>query len=150
MKKTFADMHVGLSFESPTYQISEEDALDFARRFDPQPFHTDPDAARNSVFKGLVVSGWYTAARVFSLLLQSDVEMDGGIVGQTVQELRWLGPVRPGDTLRVTSQVVEVTASAKDPRRGTVMVESVAFNQSGERVFSMRARILAPAPRGGS
>ena len=150
MKRTFADMSLGLTFESPSYHISEEDALDFARRFDPQPFHTDPDAARNSFFKGLAVSGWYTASRVFSLLLQSNVDMEGGIIGQAVHELSWLGAVRPGDTLRVTSEVVEVTPSAKDPRRGTVILESVAFNQSGERVFVMRARVLAPAPRGGS
>lgn len=150
MKLTFADMHVGLSFQSPPYTISEDDALDFARRFDPQPIHTDADAARKSFFKGLTVSGWYTASRVFSLLLQSGVDMDGGIVGQSVHELQWSAAVRPGDTLRVRSEVIEVTPSLKDSRRGTVVVESVAFNQADQRVFMMRARVLAPAPRVGS
>lgn len=148
MKRSFADLHVGLTFDSPAYRIPEEEALEFAQRFDPQPFHTDAEAAKDSLFKGMSVSGWYTAARVFSLILQSDLEIDGGIIGQKVEELHWLAPVRPGDTLTVRSQVVELTPSAKDPRRGTFTLQSVVANQHGSDVCTLRARILAPAPRG--
>jgi acyl dehydratase len=147
MSKSFADLHTGLTFTSPAYRIAEDEALEFARDFDPQPFHTDAEAAKSSLFKGLSVSGWYTAARVFSLILQSGVDIDGGIIGQKVEELQWLAPVRPGDTLTVRSRIVEVTPSAKDPRRGTFMLESIAANQHGADVFMVRARILAPAPR---
>jgi acyl dehydratase len=147
MKRTFADLRIGMTFTSPAHRLGEDEALEFARKFDPQPFHVDREAARHSLFKGLAVSGWYTAARVFSLVLQSGVELEGGIVGQEVEHLQWLAPVRPGDTLQVTSSVVAATPSVKDPRRGTVMLESIAVNQHGAPVFSMRARILAPAPK---
>lgn len=81
MGKSFADVHVGLAFVSPAYRIPEDEALEFAGDFDPQPFHTDAEAAKHSLFKGLSVSGWYTAARVFSLILQSRLDIDGGRIG---------------------------------------------------------------------
>lgn len=148
--KSFADLNVGLTFVSPPYRIPEGEALEFAERFDPQPFHTNPEAAKHSLFKGLSVSGWYTAARVFSLILQSRLDIDGGIIGQKVEDLQWLAPVRPGDTLTVRSQIVEVTPSTKHLRRGTFVLEAVATNQDGLSVFILRARILAPAPRQGT
>jgi acyl dehydratase len=146
MTRTFADIQVGQTFESPEFTIPEEEALEFARRFDPQPFHTDPEAAKASLFKGLSVSGWYTAARVFNLILQSGLDIEGGIIGQEVEELQWILPVRAGDTLKVSSQVVRVSPSEKNPRRGTFTLHSVAVNQSGQAVCSVCARILAPAP----
>ncbi len=148
MGRSFSDLRVGQAFESPAYEIPEDEALAFAREFDPQPFHTDAEAAAASFFKGLAVSGWYTAARVFSLILQSGVDIEGGIIGQKVEELQWLMPVRPGDTLSVVSKIVDSTPHPKDPLRGTIVLESIAFNQSGQAVATVRARILAPPPKG--
>jgi acyl dehydratase len=141
-----SDLHVGDQFESPTVTVQEDEALAFARRFDPQPFHLDDAAAQQSLFKGLATSGWFTASLCFRLIHDSGMDLRGGIIGQRIEELRWPRPLRPGDRLRVRSTIAEVHRSAKHPLRGTVVFDHVALNQDDEPVFHMRSHVLASDP----
>jgi len=105
------DFAVGQTFASGRMRIDEDRIKSFAAEFDPQPFHLDAEAARKSLFGGLAASGWHTAALTMRLLVESEIRPVGGIVGAGFDEFRWPRPVRPGDELRVESEVLEVRAS---------------------------------------
>src|SRR6478736_9912583 len=100
----------------------------FAAEYDPQPFHLDEGAARASYFGGLVASGWHTAALTMKLLVGGDLKIVGGLIGLGAEELRWPRPVRPGDVLRVESEVLELRPSRSRPDRGIVRMRNTAFN----------------------
>jgi len=138
------DLQVGDRFESPPYEITEEAITEFAREFDPQPFHLDRDAASKSIFKGLVASGWHTAAITMRLLVTSGVNLAGGAIGLGADELRWPNPVRPGDKLRLEVEIVEVRQSRSKPDRGTVRIRYVTRNQKDEIVMTLMATVLVP------
>lgn len=141
-----SDFRVGDRFESPVATVEEAEALAFARRFDPQPFHLDEEAAQQSLFKGLAASGWFTASLCFRLIQDSGIGLHGGIIGQKIEELQWSRPVRPGDQLRVVSTVAEISKSPKNAHRGILVFEHRALNQRGEQVLLMRAHVLASDP----
>jgi acyl dehydratase len=105
------DFAVGQTFRSGRLQIDKERIKTFGAEFDPQPFHLDEEAARDTIFGGLAASGWHTAAVTMRLLVESDLKPAGGIVGAGFDEFRWPRPVRPGDELRIESEVLEVRAS---------------------------------------
>ena len=136
------DLHVGDRFGSGTFEVTEKDIVDFAQDFDPQPFHLDLDVAKRSVFQGLVASGWHTAAISMRLFVTGDLKLAGGSVGLSVDELQWPRPVRPGDTLRLQTEIVEVRPSQSKPDRGILRIRNVTTNQSGEVVQSFFASIL--------
>jgi len=115
-------------------RIESERIKAFAAEFDPQPFHLDERAASSSLFAGLAASGWHTAAATMRLLLESDLKPAGGIVGAGFDELRWPRPVRPGDELRVESEVLEVRPSKSRPEQGMVKVRTTTLNQRDEAV----------------
>ena len=129
------DFTVGQTFGSGRLRIDEEQIKRFAREFDPQPFHLDEEAARDSIFQGLAASGWHTAALTMRLLVESDLEPAGGIVGAGFDEFRWPLPVRPGDELRVESEVLEVRPSKSRPSQGLVKLRTTTLNQDGEAVL---------------
>ena len=129
-------------FETPTRTLSEEDILRFAREYDPQPFHTDPQAARATPFGGLIASGWQTASATMRLMCDGYLLETSCVGSPGLEELRWLRPVRPGDTLRLKTTVLETMPSAKQPNRGTVLFRWDTFNQDGDVVLSMRGRQL--------
>ena len=110
------DLHVGQRFSSGTCAIDEAQIKAFAAQFDPQPFHMDEKAAEGAFFKGLVASGWHTAAITMRLNVDSGPPLAGGIVGAGV-ELSWPAPTRPGDVLHVESEVAEITPSRSRPDR---------------------------------
>ncbi len=114
--------------------MDTEQITTFAFAFDPQPFHLDEEAARNTLFRGLTASGWHTAAVTMRLLVESDLTPAGGIVGAGFDELRWSPPVRPGDELRVESEVLEVRPSKSRPDHGLIKVRTTTLNQHGEGV----------------
>ncbi len=138
------DLRAGDRFGSPTHTVTEGAIRDFAREFDPQPFHLDPEAARGTLFNGLAASGWHTAAITMRLMVQGEMRIAGGLIGVGVEGLQWPRPVRPGDTLAVESEVVEVRPSTSRPDRGVVKVRNVTRNQHGEIVFSSVAVLLVP------
>jgi acyl dehydratase len=137
------DLHVGLRFSTGSYAIDAAQIIAFASAFDPQPFHLDPEAARDSVFRGLAASGWHTAAITMRLLVQGGAPLAGGLVGAGT-ELSWPRPTRPGDVLRVVSEVTKVTPSRSRPDRGTVTLRSETLNQDGEVVQIQVATLMVP------
>jgi acyl dehydratase len=137
------DFHVGQRFESATHLIDTAQIKAFARQFDPQPFHLDEEAAKGTLFGGLVASGWLTAAITMRLQVESGLPIAGGIVG-IGGEMSWPRPTRPGDILRVVSEVEEVTPSRSRPDRGVVRVRSETRNQRDEVVQILDARLLVP------
>lgn len=146
-KLYFEDLEVGRRFTAGTVTMEPEAIKAFAASFDPQPFHLDEQAAEKSFFGGLVASGWHTAAVTMRLLVTSGLPIAGGVIGAG-GDIVWPRAVRPGDTLSVTSEVVEAKPSASRPERGTVTVRSETLNQAGEVVQVMTARLVVPR-RGG-
>jgi acyl dehydratase len=128
------DFTVGQTFGSGRLRIDEEQIRRFASEFDPQPFHVDDKAARDTIFRGLAASGWHTAALTMRLLVEGELKPAGGIVGAGIDELRWPRAVRPGDKLRVESKVLEVRPSKSRPEQGMIKVRTTTLNESGEAV----------------
>jgi acyl dehydratase len=135
------DLQVGQRFTSGTYVIEESQIKAFAAEFDPQPFHLDESAAQASIFKGLAASGWHTAAVAMRLLVDGGLPFAHGIVGLG-GEIAWPRPTRPGDILRVESEIVEIRPSRSKPQQGIVTVRSSTLNQSGEAVYVLTAKLL--------
>lgn len=136
------DFQVGQRFTTGTHTMSEAEIIAFAREFDPQPFHLDHEAARDSPLDGLAASGWHTAA--VTMRLQVDGEMlAGGIVGAG-GEINWPAPTRPGDVLHVETEVLEVRVSRSRPDRGIVTTLSETKTQHGTVVQTLRANLIVP------
>ena len=135
------DLSVGDVFGSAACRISHEDIKRFAAEFDPQPFHLNEADAERSFFGGLAASGWHTAAVTMRLLVES-LPIAGGIVGAGMDELRWPKPVRPGDRLRVESEVLELRPSKSNPARGLAKVRTTTLNQHGEAVQVLVANLV--------
>ena len=119
--------------------MTEADILEFARRYDPQPIHAEPDAAKHGPFGGLIASGWHTTACVMRVLVERYLSHVAAIVSPGIDELRWTAPVRPGDMLRVRVTVEGATPSRSKPDRGLVRSFIEALNQRDEVVMSMKA-----------
>jgi acyl dehydratase len=143
-RQYFEDFVVGQVFNSGRLQVDKEAIIAFASEFDPQPYHIDEEAARNSVFGGLVASGWHTAALTMRLLVDSEFRPAGGILGVGFDELSWPRPVRPGDELHVRSEVLEARPSKSRPDRGTIAARVTTFNQNNEAVQSFIAQLIVP------
>lgn len=114
----------------------------FARQFDPQPFHVDEKSAEQTFFRGLAASGWHTAAVTMRLLADGGLPLAGGIIGASVDEVRWPRPVRPGDRLRVESEVLEVRPSESRPEQGIARVRTTTLNQKDEPVQIMTSNLV--------
>ena len=135
------DLNVGQRFTSATYLMTEERIKSFAGEFDPQPFHLDDAAAQKTVFRGLAASGWHTAAVAMKLLVTSGLPLGNGIIGLG-GDLSWPKPTRPGDTLHVESEVLEITPSNSKPNQAVVRVRSTTLNQNGEAVHEFTSKVL--------
>ncbi len=145
MKETryLDDLAVGQRYTSGTYEVTEIDIIRFAAEFDPQPFHVDAGAARDSVFGGLVASGWHTAAITMRLLVPGELQLAGGLVGLG-GEARWPNPTRPGDVLQVHSEITALVPSRSRPDVGIVTLHSETRNQRGEIAQVLDAKLLVP------
>jgi acyl dehydratase len=140
----FEDLSVGQTFGSGTVTVESETLKAFAAEFDPQPFHLAEDAARASVFGGLVASGWHTAALTMKLLVGGELQVVGGLIGLGAEELRWPRPVHPGDVLRVQCEVLDVRPSKSQPNRGLVRVRNTTLNQDGHPVMVQVVTLIVP------
>jgi acyl dehydratase len=138
------DLAVGQTFGSGRARVDKSRITAFAAEFDPQPFHLDEAAARDTIFRGLAASGWHTAALTMRLLVESAFNPAGGIVGTGIDELRWPLPVRPGDELHVESEILEIMPSKSRPDKGRVKVRTTTFNQNGEAVQIFVANLIVP------
>jgi acyl dehydratase len=142
-ERYFEDLQPGARFESESLLVNEKQLIEFAHKFDPQMFHLDRKTAERSIFKGLVASGWHTAAMTMRLFVQT-LNFAHGAIGLGVDELRWPNAVRPGDALRVETEIVEARLSRSKPRHGIIRLRNVTTNQRGEVVQSMYANALVP------
>lgn len=144
-RRYLEDLQIGETWTSAKQTLSAEDVIDFGRKFDPQPFHTDPEAAKSSPFGGLIASGWHLAALAMKLCVGARLFGETPIVGVGADELRWLQPVRPGDTVFVQRELVEIQSIPDRPRRGIAKARIDLINQRGEIV--MRLYGLSSIPR---
>lgn len=140
----FDDLKVGMRFESDEVTVSKEDILRFAAEFDPQPFHMDEVAAKTTILNGLAASGWHTAAIAMRLAVTARPFGPHPLFGAGVDDLRWLKPVRPGDTLHLQGEVVELVPSRTKPQ-GIVRVKWTAYNQNGEAVYTFNPIAIVPS-----
>ena len=137
------DFHVGQNFGSGRLRVETDQIKAFAAEFDPQPFHLDEEVAKSSFFGGLAASGWHTAALTMRLLVTGDLKPAGGVIGAS-NEISWTRPVRPGDELRVESEVLEVRPSKSRPEQGLIKVRSTTLNQNEEPVQVLIANLVVP------
>jgi acyl dehydratase len=134
----FDDLAIGDAIATASITVTREDAIEFARRYDPQPFHLDDEAARKSVFGRLALSGWQTVGYAMRLLVETKVFHATGILGTGVDELRWPAPTYPGDTLTAKSEIITLTPDPKGKPRGLVTLQVSVFNQDGTCVLAFK------------
>jgi acyl dehydratase len=135
------DLAVGQKFETGTYVMEESRMKAFAADFDPQPFHLDEAAARQSVFGGLAASGWHTAAATMRLIVDGKFKLAGGSIGLG-GEIAWPRPTRAGDVLRVHTEIIEIVPSRSKPNQGIVKIRNTTVNQKGEEVQVFTAKLM--------
>jgi acyl dehydratase len=143
MTKLFLeDLVVGQTFGSGRLQIDARSIKRFAAEFDPQPFHLDEQAARETMFRGLAASGWHTAALTMRLLVESDFKPANGLVGASMDELSWPRPVRPGDELHIEIEILEIRLAKSRQGQGIVKIRVVTLNQADKAVQIYIANIV--------
>lgn len=145
--RTFEDFAVGETFTTPEITVTTEEIVEFASRYDPQYFHTDPASAHLSVFGEHVASGWHTAALTMRLWHDHTPAVSGGMIGLGAEELRW-GPLRGGDRIHVTGEVVETRPSSSGAPRGVVRVRVRTISDRGVEVQHMLVAMLVPTREG--
>ncbi len=138
----FEDYRIGCVYELGSISLSQAEILEFAGRYDPQPFHTDPNRARSSVYGGLIASGWHTSCLMMRLLVDHFLSSAASLGSPGVDELRWLKPVRPGDVLSVRVTVMDAKRSRSKPDRGIIQSFIEVSNGAGETVMTMKAANL--------
>ncbi len=134
----FEDYTPGAAYEFGGIEVTEAAIIDFARRFDPQPMHVDPEAAARGNFGGLIASGWHTAGIMMRLFVEHFLSHVASLASPGIDELRWTRPVRPGDRLHIRVTVLEATRSRSRPDRGMVRTLAEVLNQNGEVVMSLK------------
>lgn len=135
-QRYFEDYEVGETAEFGDYAVTEEEIVEFARKYDPQPFHVDPEAGARTIYGGLISSGWMTGSIMMRLLVDNFISSLSSMGSPGIDEVRWHKPVRPGDRLRVRTTILEKRRSESKPDRGVIRVRQEAVNQDGETVMS--------------
>jgi acyl dehydratase len=133
----FEDFHPGQDIDLGTRSVSEEEIIAFASAFDPQPFHVDKEAAAQSIYGGVIASGWHTCSMMMRMVVDGLMAKSASMGSPGLDGVRWLAPVRAGDTLNVRYQTTQVKASNSKPDRGVVWSKWVAINQHGETVCTV-------------
>lgn len=136
--RTFDDFTVGEVTEFPPRTVSEEEIIAFAREYDPQPFHIDREAAAKTPYGGIIASGWHTAGLMMRMMVDNILEGSTSMGSPGINELRWIRPVRPGDTLHLRGTVTAVKPSQSKPDRGVISTLYEMRNQNGDMVLTMR------------
>jgi acyl dehydratase len=139
----FDDLKAGDRFKSDQFEVTEKQLIEFAYKFDPQMFHLDRKSAERTIFKGLIASGWHTAAITMRLFVRT-LNFAEGAIGLGVDELRWPNAVRPGDSLQVETEIVDLRPSRSKPNYGIIRLRNVTTNQGGEIVQTMTASAMIP------
>ena len=142
MASHYEAVTVGETDSFGSYEVTREEIRSFAQQYDPQPFHTDPEVAQESMFGELVASGWHTAAMTMRMLVDNYLNESGAMGSPGVDELRWRTPVRPGDVLSVETEVLD--KEPWDDARGVVWTDTRTVNQDGDPVMTMTSMVLYP------
>jgi acyl dehydratase len=151
IERWFEDYVPGTTEEAGPVRVEEAEVIDFARRFDPQPFHVDAEAAAAGPFGGLIASGWHTCALMMRLLANEYLSPVSSLGSPGIDELRWLRPVRPGDELTLRTTVENARISRSKPDRGIVTTLVELVDQTGEEVLRLRAmNLIRTRPDGAS
>lgn len=141
--KYFEDMEVGAETEFGHYDVTREEVLEFARKYDPQPFHLSDEAAAKTHFGRLAASGWHTCAMTMAVIVRHlSEDRQAGLGSPGVDDLRWLRPVYPGDRLTVSGKIIEKTPSRSKPDIGSIRTETIVTNQDGVRVMRFISIVL--------
>jgi acyl dehydratase len=140
MTVSFEDMVVGTAIEIGKHTFTREEIVEFAQKFDPQPFHLDEAAAAESPFRGLVASGWHTCSVMMGMLVRKVLSDSTSMGSPGIDEIRWLKPVRVGDTITMTNAVLDKRVSESKPDRGIVSTRWEGINQHGETVITVRSK----------
>jgi acyl dehydratase len=135
----FEDYRPGLVLEFGQAPVDGSEIIEFARRYDPQPFHVDPEAAGRSAYGGLIASGWHTGSLMMRMLVEHYLSPNSSLGSPGLDELRWLAPVRPGDMLSLRVTILEARRSQSKPDRGLLRSQIEVLNQRGQTVMSMKA-----------
>ena len=143
------DYAIGQVYGSGVAKVEADRMTSFASEFDPQPFHLSEEGAKDTIFASLAASGWYTAAITMKLLVDGELRPAGGILGLGFEEFRWPRPVRPGDELRVQSEILEVRPSKSRPGWGLIKVRNTTTNQAGDAVQVVVGNLMVPARNSG-
>jgi len=146
----FADFHAGQVIEAGPYRVTEDEVLRFARDYDPQWFHTDPAAAAEGPFRGLIASGWHTCAMAMRLVADAALHGSESYASPGIAYVKWPHPVRPGDTLRLTADVLDVRRSRSQPTLGLLRWRWRLVNQHGAQVLELEATSLFDLARTGA
>jgi len=142
MGLSYEDMTVGSTTEIGKHTFTREEIVEFAQKFDPQPFHVDEAAAEASAFRGLVASGWHTCSVMMGMLVRNALAGSTSMGSPGIDEIRWLKPVRVGDTITMTNSVLDKRVSESKPDRGIVSTQWAGINQRGETVITVRSKGL--------
>ena len=139
----FEDLEVGAETDFGTYEVTREEVLEFARKYDPQPFHLSDKEAAKTHFGRIAASGWHTAAMTMAVIARHVVAHEqAGLGSPGIDELRWKKPVYPGDTLHVRGQILEKTPSRSKPEIGSFRTQTMVTNQTGETVMTFISIVL--------
>lgn len=140
----FEDLTIGQTFKAGPTVVTESEVIAFASKYDPQPFHTDAAKAKDTFFGELVASGWHTAAMTMRMILEASPPMKGGMVGRTIEKMNWPRPVRPGDELSLTIEILELFPASKLPTHGMMRTKNTVTNQHGKTAMDMDVVIFVP------
>lgn len=138
------DFSVGQKFTADPVTVTAEEIIDYAKKFDPQDFHTDPKKAKHTAFGQHVASGWHTASLTMRLIVEATPPMEGGMIGRTIERMDWPRPVLPGDQLSYEGEILEIRPSASNPKRAVLRVQNRTFNQKGEVVLELISVVFVP------
>lgn len=142
MAYAFEDMAAGQHFDCGAYEVTRDEILEFARKYDPQPFHTDEAAATQTIYRGLIASGWHTCAVAMRRMYDGFLKNAAAIGSPGFGEIRFIKPVRPGDVLEVSFEVLDVTPSRSKPDRGAITTKTYVLNQKGELAVTIIATTM--------
>ena len=139
----FEDFEIGMTRKFGNYRVTREEILEFAGKYDPQPFHLSDEAAAKTLFGSLCASGWHTCSMAMRMIVDDMAGSGkGGLGSPGINELRWIKPVFPGDTLRVESTIIDLKESSSRPEIGTVYMQNKVFNQNDELVMSNKPMVM--------
>ena len=139
----FEDLQIGAETDFGSYPVTREEVLEFARKYDPQPFHLSDEAAAKTHFGRIAASGWHTAAMAMAVIARHVVKHEqAGLGSPGIDELRWKKPVYPGDTIHVRGRIIDKTPSRSRPDMGSFRTETIVTNQDGETVMSFQSIVL--------